>query len=96
MTARDESRGRKALEELRKDPLLKRDKALSSDGGLADVEYHALDISDEGSIRAFRDFLKEKHPDGVDIGSFSLSLSLSLSLSRLESQLLKIEKSSRQ
>ena len=68
LTARDESRGRKALDELKKDPELLKQKALRSDGGLADIEYHSLDVSDERSIHAFRDFLKEKHPDGVDVG----------------------------
>jgi carbonyl reductase 1 len=68
LTARDEGRGQKALADLRNDALLKQAKALRSNGGLTDIEYHPLDISDEGSIVKLRDFLKEKHPDGVDIG----------------------------
>lgn len=67
MTARDKGRGEAALEQLRTDPQLKNAKALKQDGGLTDVKYHQLDISDSKSITTFCDFLKKEHSDGIDV-----------------------------
>lgn len=52
LTARDETRGLKAVEELKK-------------LGLKPI-YHQLDITDENSIKRIRDHLKEKY-GGIDI-----------------------------
>jgi carbonyl reductase 1 len=68
LTARDKNRGEQALKEIYNDPLLKKGKALSTDGGLADVQYHQLDISDSSSIETFSSFLKKEHPEGIDFG----------------------------
>ena len=67
LTARNKERGEQALQDLFKDSELSGAKALAKDGGLTDVKYHALDISQTKSIQELRDFLKEEHPDGVDI-----------------------------
>jgi carbonyl reductase 1 len=45
---------------------LKAANALSSQGGPADIAYHALDISDASSVGALVAFLKRKHPEGID------------------------------
>lgn len=66
LTARDSSRGENAIKTLHDDEQLKKAKALVSDGGLTDIKFRQLDISDQGSVNAFRDFLKGEHPDGVD------------------------------
>ena len=49
------------------DPQLKAAKALSQDGGLTTIKFNGLDISDESSIKNFRDLIKKEHPDGIDI-----------------------------
>lgn len=67
LTARDRGRGEAALEQLQSDSQLKDAKALKQDGGLTDIKYHQLDISDSKSISAFCDFLKTEHAHGVDI-----------------------------
>ena len=61
LTARDQGRGEAAVQSLQEDSELKKAKALRSDGGLADIKYHQLDISDTMSIRAFSDFLRKEH-----------------------------------
>ncbi|ORY18843.1 carbonyl reductase [Clohesyomyces aquaticus] len=66
LTARDKGRGEAALKDLYEDPRLKKAKALSSDGGLSEIRYHALDIGDSQSISTFADYLKKTHGDGVD------------------------------
>ena len=66
LTARNEERGKTALETIKEDPQLKKAKALRKDGGLADVEYLALDIDSKQSIDDFATALKKRHPDGID------------------------------
>ncbi|KAF2730503.1 carbonyl reductase [Polyplosphaeria fusca] len=66
LTARDKARGEAALQDLLKDDQLKKSKALTADGGLSDVEYHALDIADSGSIHSFAEHLKGAHGEGID------------------------------
>ena len=53
LTSRNEERGQKALEEIKKE-------------GLNNVHFHQLDIDDEASIDKLRDFVKEKY-GGIDI-----------------------------
>jgi carbonyl reductase 1 len=69
LTARDQTRGEQALKDIRNDPQLKKAKVLRADGGLTEVKYHQLDISDTKSIKAFASFLGKEHPDGVDFGT---------------------------
>jgi len=66
LTARDKIRGEKAVQDIHNDPALKQAKALAEDGGLADVKFHPLDISETKSIQDLASFLKSKHPDGID------------------------------
>ena len=66
LTARDKGRGEAAVKSLHEDSQLKRAKALRSDGGLTDIQYHELDISDTMSIRGFAAFLKKEHAEGID------------------------------
>lgn len=61
LTARDKSRGEKALEELQSDKQLLSAKALAKDGGLTSIKYAALDISDKKSIEEFAALLKKEH-----------------------------------
>lgn len=61
LTARDQSRGQKAVEDLKSDKQLQSAKALQQDGGLTVVKYAALDIADETSIEDFAKFLKKEH-----------------------------------
>ncbi|KAL8759052.1 MAG: hypothetical protein Q9184_003741 [Pyrenodesmia sp. 2 TL-2023] len=67
LTARDQQRGEDAVKALQDDAQLRKAKALASDGGLASIKYHPLDISKPKSIRDFASFLEEKHPDGIDM-----------------------------
>ncbi|KAF2005184.1 carbonyl reductase [Amniculicola lignicola CBS 123094] len=67
LTARDKAKGESALKELHKDEQLKQAKALVSDGGLSEIRYHTLDITDSTSVEAFAIYLKMNHGDGVDI-----------------------------
>jgi carbonyl reductase 1 len=69
LTARDQGRGEKAISELEVDPALKKAKALKADGGLAQVKFHTLDISETKSIQEFASFLKTEHPEGIDFGT---------------------------
>ncbi|MCJ1397431.1 hypothetical protein MMC11_000624 [Xylographa trunciseda] len=66
LTARKKERGESALATLHQDEQLKAAKALARDGGLSEIQYHALDISQTHSIRVFADFLKDHHPQGID------------------------------
>lgn len=61
LTARDKGRGEAAVQSLYEDSQLKNAKALRGDGGLADIKFHQLDISDTMSIRTFSDFLGKEH-----------------------------------
>lgn len=47
--------------------MLKQLKVLVQDGGVTTIKFWALDISDESSIHAFRDFVKETHKEGIDV-----------------------------
>jgi carbonyl reductase 1 len=71
LTARDPSRGQKALEDLRNDPQLQQAQALQSDGGLTNIVFHPLDISDDKSIHAFGIFLAKEHEGGIDFGNIT-------------------------
>ncbi|EXJ87734.1 hypothetical protein A1O1_04659 [Capronia coronata CBS 617.96] len=66
LTARNEERGKAALEALQADPQLERARALRSQGGLTDIKYRTLDIDSTESIREFADYLKKEHPQGID------------------------------
>lgn len=66
LTARDKGRGEAALKDLHEDAQLKQAKALKGDGGLSDIEYHALDITDPKSLDGFAHHLKQAHGDGID------------------------------
>lgn len=48
------------------DPQLKAAKVLVGDGGETTIKFKTLDISDQPSIHAFRDFLQKEHPEGID------------------------------
>lgn len=45
---------------------MKQAKALKADGGLAEIKYHHLDITDETSITKLANDLKESHTEGID------------------------------
>jgi carbonyl reductase 1 len=66
LTARNEERGRAALETIKSDPQLKKAGALRSQGGLTDVEYLPLDIDSTQSIDSFATTIKTQHPGGID------------------------------
>ncbi|KAJ8114367.1 hypothetical protein OPT61_g3742 [Boeremia exigua] len=66
LTARDKGRGEAALEQLSEDSQLKQAKALKADGGLAEIKYHHLDITDESSVTDFAKYLQESHTEGID------------------------------
>lgn len=66
LTARNEDRGKAALESLKTDKQLQSAKALHSQGGLTDVKYLPLDISSKQSVEDFATHLKTNHPDGID------------------------------
>ncbi|KAL8916693.1 MAG: hypothetical protein Q9172_006185 [Xanthocarpia lactea] len=67
LTARDQGKGEAAVKALQDDPQLKKARALARDGGLASIKYYALDISKPQSIMNFASFLKEEHPEGIDM-----------------------------
>lgn len=66
LTARDQNRGEAAIEQLHEDAQLKQAKVLETDGGLAEIKYHHLDITDESSIKDLAEYLKESHTEGID------------------------------
>lgn len=66
LTARNRARGEQALKLLHNDRQLKEAKALRSDGGITDIIFHELDISQTKSIQEFTAFLKKEHPSGID------------------------------
>jgi carbonyl reductase 1 len=66
LTARDESRGKDALAQLQADEQLKKAKALTADGGLAEIRFAPLDIGSKDSVETFFRHLKKEHPDGID------------------------------
>ena len=67
LTARNKERGDAALQGLFQDDQLLKAKALSKDGGLTEIKYHPLDISQTKSIQELRDFLEHEHPQGIDV-----------------------------
>jgi carbonyl reductase 1 len=67
LTARNTSRGEAAVKALYSDDQLIKAKALRKDGGLTDIRYHDLDISEPNSIKVFGEFLVKEHPDGIDV-----------------------------
>ena len=54
------------MKALHSDSQLKSAKALAEDGGLSEITFHELDINQTKSIQVFSDYLKEKHPQGID------------------------------
>lgn len=67
LTARSAERGEEAVKTLNADTQLKKAKVLAQDGGDTTIKFKTLDISDESSIHAFRDFIKKMHPEGIDV-----------------------------
>jgi carbonyl reductase 1 len=45
---------------------LKQAKALKADGGLSEIRFQKLDITDSNSIKSLADHLKQAHGDGID------------------------------
>jgi carbonyl reductase 1 len=69
LTARDNERGEEALKSIQDDQQLRQAKALVSVGGLSEIKYHQLDISETKSIQDFASFLRKEHPGGIDFGN---------------------------
>lgn len=67
LTARSPSRGAEAVRQLNQDSQLRSAKVLALDGGDTTIKYYELDISQSQSISQLRDYLKQEHPDGIDI-----------------------------
>lgn len=67
LTARDKTRGEQAVADILGDAQLREAKALRRDGGLTEIRFRQLDVSDERSIGDFGDFVKKEHADGIDI-----------------------------
>ena len=67
LTARSPERGAEAVRTLNEDKQLKKARVLAEDGGDTTIKYHAFDVSDSDSIKTFRAFLEEEHPEGIDI-----------------------------
>ena len=67
LTSRDPTRGQDAATTLTtSDEPLQKAKALRSQGGLTNIEFHPLDIASSESIHAFSTYLAETHPEGID------------------------------
>jgi carbonyl reductase 1 len=66
LTARDQGRGEAAVKDLEQDSQLKQAQALKADGGLSEIKFHKLDITDNTSIKSLADHLKQAHGDGID------------------------------
>lgn len=67
LTARSADRGAEAVKTLNNDPQLKEAKVLAQDGGDTTIKFCELDISKTKSIQEFSRFLKNEHPEGIDI-----------------------------
>ncbi|KAF2839051.1 carbonyl reductase [Patellaria atrata CBS 101060] len=65
LTARNKSRGENAVASIMEDAELRN--ALVQHGGLTEVKFHPLDITNQSSIDGFVSFLKRNHPDGIDV-----------------------------
>ncbi|KAL1736893.1 hypothetical protein EV714DRAFT_279401 [Schizophyllum commune] len=66
LTARNESRGQAALKALQADAQLSKAKVLKPHGGLVDLRFNELDVSEEKSIDAFVAYLKKEHGE-IDV-----------------------------
>lgn len=66
------------------DPQLKQAKVLAQDGGDTTIRFRELDISQAKSIQDFSKFLKEEHPEGIDIVINNAGTSLLLRPSMVE------------
>jgi carbonyl reductase 1 len=66
LTARDQGRGEAAVKDLEQDAQLKKAKVLTADGGIAEIKFHALDITESSSIKKLAEHLKQAHGDGID------------------------------
>jgi carbonyl reductase 1 len=67
LTARSTERGEAAVQTLEEDGQLKKAKALKADGGPSEIRFHALDVTDTGSVKSFAENLKKEHGErGVD------------------------------
>jgi carbonyl reductase 1 len=67
LAARSTERGEAAVKTLEEDAQLKKAKALRADGGLSEIRFHALDVTDTGSVKSFAEKLKKEHGErGVD------------------------------
>ncbi|KAF2272852.1 NAD(P)-binding protein [Westerdykella ornata] len=51
---------------MHQDEQLKAAKALKQDGGLSEIKFHALDITDGKSLETFVEDLKKTHANGID------------------------------
>jgi carbonyl reductase 1 len=67
LTARSAERGAEAVNILNEDPQLKQAKVLAQDGGDTTITFHELDISQTKSIQEFAAFLKQQHPEEIDV-----------------------------
>lgn len=67
LTARNASKGRVAVDEMRRQPVLREAKVLRMHGGLVDIEFKQLDVADEKSIIAFEESMIKEHADGIDV-----------------------------
>ena len=54
------------MKDLEQDPQLKQAKAMKADGGLSEIKFHLLDITNSESIKTLADHLKQAHSDGID------------------------------
>lgn len=54
------------MKDLEQDSQLKQANVLRADGGLAEIKFHAFDVTDSTSLRKLTDYLKEAHRDGLD------------------------------
>ncbi|KAH8722893.1 carbonyl reductase [Phaeosphaeriaceae sp. PMI808] len=66
LTSRDDSKGEAALEHLKQDVHIKQGKALKADGGMSDIKFRNLDITDHNSVKNLADYLKAEHGSGID------------------------------
>jgi len=60
-------RGEAALATLHEDSQLQKANALKQHGGLSEIKYHQLDITDRKSLDAFTTYLKQAHGGGIDL-----------------------------
>lgn len=67
LTARNQQRGEVAMRSIENDEALAQAKVLSKDGGLVDIKFKQLDISDRKSIDDFEAYIQGQHGDGIDI-----------------------------